>query len=397
MAAWKEMVLSGSAATLNSITTLSGGLAIDSGGTGIKSYTTGDLLIGNASSTLTKFAIGAEAGQVLKVADAAALKIEWGADGQGGIDEIEAAAASADQLTIANGTSTPAISVDTAAITGAGTGALATGLQIETFVNGSTFGPSSNAPFTNNIGTITALNAGTVDQNSLTLTSADFEGVASQRNLILGGSITGLDKTNLQSDKRFVTIGTTNFNLGTTSVTAIAGLEGIDFTAASKTIFSSVDTLSMGGAGEVLFAGNLIVEGTASFENSDNVRIKDKVFILNSGSAGSSHGGIFIQQLEPVGGAIVGEFFGFQEYSNGGTNKGRWGFISNGNINNIDGSTSLVDGTPSKPYVGLLEVSSNNTAPTLPPEYGGSAKGQGTLHCDTAGGTLVNQKAYVYI
>ena len=66
MAAWKEMVLSGSAATLNSITTLSVGLAIDSGGTGIKSYTTGDLLIGNASSTLTKFAIGAEAGQVLK-------------------------------------------------------------------------------------------------------------------------------------------------------------------------------------------------------------------------------------------------------------------------------------------------------------------------------------------
>jgi hypothetical protein len=57
MATWKKVVLSGSAAELSSLS-LGTALPATSGGTGFSSYTTGDLLYANSTTSLVKLGIG---------------------------------------------------------------------------------------------------------------------------------------------------------------------------------------------------------------------------------------------------------------------------------------------------------------------------------------------------
>ena len=391
MGKWMEMTLSGSAGELASVS-LDSSLTRQNGGTGFgngANFAVGDLLVGDSSNNLRQLAISAENGTVLKVDTGnATTKLQWEGDTSGGVSEIEIANASTDQLGITTGTTTAEIDVKTAAITGAGTGALATGLQIETYVNGSTFGPSNNAPFTNNAGTITGVNVATSElQNSLTFLGTG----TTARTLTLGGSITDLTKESLSASDRRVTVGNQNYNLGVTTVTSLTGMTGLNLTAGSKTLFDSfgASTLSIGGAGNVKIAGNLTVEGTASFENSENIRVKDKVFTVGDGSDNNT-GGFFVQQSEPVTGTLVGEFFGYK-YGAGST--GRFGFVKGQTIANIEDGTSVPDGTPSKPWAAVVEVNNEGVVPSSAPSYGGSSAGQGNIFIDSSG----NGKAYVYI
>lgn len=386
-----EMTLSGSAGVLGSLS-LDSSLTRQNGGTGFgngANFTVGDLLVGDSSNNLRLLNISAENGTVLKVDTSnATTKLAWGGDTSGGVSEIQIANVSTDQLGITNGTTTAQIDVKTAAITGAGTGALATGLQIETYVNGSTFGPSNNAPFTNNAGTVTSVSANTSElQNSLTFVSTG----TTTKTLTLGGSITDLTKDSLSAANRRVTVGNQAYNLGVTTGTALTGMTGLDITAGSKTLFDTVgpNTLSIGGAGNVKFAGNLTVEGTASFENSENLRIKDQVFTVGDGSNNNT-GGFLVQQQEPVAGVIVGEFFGYK-YGTGST--GRFGFVKNTNVAQIEAGTNVPDGTPTKPWAAVVEVNSEGVVPSSAPAYGGSSAGQGNIFIDSSG----NGKAYVYI
>ena len=70
--------------------------------------------------------------------------------------------------------------------------------------------------------------------------------------------------------------------------------------------------------GNAVFGGNLTVQGTASFENTENLQIKDRFISLASGSAGPSDGGIVIEQTDANGGK--GAVFAYD-----GLSTGRWG------------------------------------------------------------------------
>jgi hypothetical protein len=87
------------------------------------------------------------------------------------------------------------------------------------------------------------------------------------------------------------------------------------------------DTIS----GNRTFSGNtitinndLIVQGTASFQNTTNLEVSDRFVLFASGSTGTGDGGIVVQQATQD----VGELFG---YDSGTT---RWGVTSSFTANN---------------------------------------------------------------
>ena len=85
----------------------SGTLAVARGGTGLASYTKGDILGASAATTLTKLTVGTN-GQVLRANSATATGLEWGNDFVGTVTTVTS---STGALTIATATTTPALTI----------------------------------------------------------------------------------------------------------------------------------------------------------------------------------------------------------------------------------------------------------------------------------------------
>jgi len=117
--------------------------------------------------------------------------------------------------------------------------------------------------------------------------------------------------------------------------------------------------------------GNLVVLGTASFQNTNNLLVADRFVLFASGSNTTGDGGIVVQQ----GTQNIGELYG---YDSGTT---RWGFTSS-----FDATGNSF--TPAV-YAGGVEASL--TTPSAAPLYGGASNGFGTIHVNTATGDI-----YIY-
>ena len=76
------------------------------------------------------------------------------------------------------------------------------------------------------------------------------------------------------------------------------------------------DGLSLTGNANI--AGNLVVQGTASFQNTQNLLVSDKFIMLASGSGSPTDGGIVVEQTNAGGGK--GAVFAYD-----GVSTGRWG------------------------------------------------------------------------
>ena len=291
MGQWKEMLLNGEGATLNSLT-LTTGLTASDGGTGHGAYTVGDILTGSVDSnsipSINKLGIG-ETNKVLKVTNSAQGAFGWETDDGSGINSVDVSTATgqSSKIQVADSTTTPVITMLTAAggstpnNTQFNVGALVTGEQIAYYMGQN---------YNNLDGSVTSVSKNDADAPpSLTLTMG---GTSAAPSVTLGGSITGLDKSNLDSNNRGFTLGTTEIQLGATS-TLLAGVTGIAF--ASPTTDRLIGnagawafTLSVADSNtEVLVPGNLRVDGTAEFINSTNLAASDPLAALASGSGGS--------------------------------------------------------------------------------------------------------------
>jgi hypothetical protein len=93
----------------------SGTLAAARGGTGTGSYTKGDLLAASGATALSKLGVGSN-GHVLRANSATATGLEWSADFVGTVTNVSGSGA----ISVANGTTTPAISVAAASTSVAG-------------------------------------------------------------------------------------------------------------------------------------------------------------------------------------------------------------------------------------------------------------------------------------
>lgn len=114
--------------------------------------------------------------------------------------------------------------------------------------------------------------------------------------------------------------------------------------------------------------GNLVVLGTASFQNTQNLLVGDRFVLFASGSNTTGDGGIVVQQ----GTQNIGELYG---YDSGTT---RWGFTSSFNA----AGNSFVPIV----YAGAVETSA--VAPSAAPLYGGASNGFGTIHVDSNTGDI---------
>tara|TARA_Y100000385_G_C13083252_1_gene635041 strand:+ start:801 stop:1871 length:1071 start_codon:yes stop_codon:yes gene_type:complete len=356
MATWKKVVLSGSAASLSSLT-LTTALAATQGGTGFDSYTAGDILYASSTTALAKLGVGSQ-GQVLGISSG--LVPQWQADQQGSISNVTSGTTS--QLTVAStpNAATRQLSIVTAAVADNETG-LATGDQIEAF---------ASANFSNNVGTVTSV-SGTGTVRGLSLSGT----VTSTGNITLGGNLTGILNSELANSA--VTIGSTSTALGATS-TALNGLTGLDFTAADASIATSLgaNTLTIGGAtSTVRIPGNFRVAGTASFTDAETLEISDKVILLSSGSVSANAGGFIVQQSNSGG-----QFFGYDNATSGG----RFGFQSG----LADNTTPTIT-----QYVATVQI--DTSAPSGNPTYGGTS-GAGNVAIDTAGDSGRGEM-YIYI
>ena len=91
----------------NATNITSGTLAVARGGTGLASYTKGDILGASAATTLTTLTVGTN-GQVLRANSATATGLEWGNDFVGTVTTVTS---STGALTIATATTTPALTI----------------------------------------------------------------------------------------------------------------------------------------------------------------------------------------------------------------------------------------------------------------------------------------------
>ena len=135
-------------------------------------------------------------------------------------------------------------------------------------------------------------------------------------------------------------------------------------------------TISAGGltvTGNVLFnndlsvLGNLAVAGTASFYNTDNLNIRDKFILINSGSTTFGDSGIIVQSGSAGSGSAL-----FNKNGSGTTfgSYGRWAVA--GDV--IGTSTSVT----ADEFVVTAKVTT--TAPgTTAPTWGGATNGLGNM------------------
>ena len=107
------------------------------------------------------------------------------------------------------------------------------------------------------------------------------------------GTITlGIDALSIENGKlknSSVTYGSTTVALGGTS-TSIAGLTGLDFTAADASIAASIGAKILtigGGTTTVSIPGNLTVAGTLLTKDANEVNIGDAIIKLNAEEAGA--------------------------------------------------------------------------------------------------------------
>lgn len=138
------------------------------------------------------------------------------------------------------------------------------------------------------------------------------------------GTLTGLSTTGNTGEGSTPTLTVT---YGSTANTAVQGnttftLNGttneIDITGTAAQALGSAPSYTVGLAntiggnrtftGDISVQGNFVVEGTASFQNTQNLDVADRFIRLASGSSAAGDGGIVVQQTSPT----AGEAFAFE-------------------------------------------------------------------------------------
>ncbi len=154
-----------------------------------------------------------------------------------------------------------------------------------------------------------------------------------------------------------VTNNTNNYVLTATGGGSINGESNLQFDGTTLTV-----------TGNQVLTGNLVVQGTASFQQTTNLEVEDRFVLFASGSTTAGDGGIVVQQTTQN----VGELFAYENSIN------RWGFTSSFNASSPSYTAAA--------FVTTTEVAASN--PSAAPIYGGASNGFGNIHVNTATGDI---------
>ena len=313
-------------------------ISVPSGGTGLTTYTVGDILYASGSATIGRLTAGT-AGSILISAGAGAtpyysnpaLLVSGNATTAANINIVATATGTLYPLftNIPTTASGIAVSVDSGISYDAATDTLTAG-KFSGLASGTA------ATFTNIYGTLSgfATTATNVNSVSTTATNATHYLMFSPVN---GGSGVAL------SSGVGVTFNPSSGQLGLGTGSAL--INGLLLGSSSNTITTTSGNLTLNASGgTVLIGGNLNVQGTATYIDSTTQTITDPVIVLGSG-AGGTHTNVVDTQDRGIefrrfsGSAITG-FFGVSNAS------GRFTFIPNANVtanNTYTGSIGVIE------------------------------------------------------
>lgn len=199
-------------------------------------------------------------------------------------------------------------------------------------------------------GVSTAL-GGTITQATILASSGVWSGSAQLPSGIISSSATGTSQAQISLNGVDVNIN----GLRTSSTPTFSGLNITN---------------------DVSITGNLSVAGTASFTNTDNLNVKDKFILINSGSSTLADSGWITQYNVDGSGSAF-----YLEASSTGT-YGRFAVAYDA----IGTSTSI---TPDE-YVVTARVSASAATPANP-TWGGSSNGSGNMYINSLNGDI-----YIY-
>jgi len=169
---------------------------------------------------------------------------------------------------------------------------------------------------------------------------------------------------NANSISNAITNNTNNFLLTALGSGSINGESNLTFDGSLLTV-----------NGNTTITGDLSVAGTASFTNVDNLNIKDKFILINSGSATLADSG-WVTQYNAAG---SGSAFYLEATSTG--TYGRFAMAYDA----IGTSTSLT------PDEFVVSAKITGSIPPANPTWGGSTNGSGNIHIDSGNGDI-----YIY-
>ena len=176
----------------------------------------------------------------------------------------------------------------------------------------------------------------------LDLTTIDGTGISTS-----GGELT-IDLTEITVSNGLDTPNATTLNLDLTEVIATDGANRVltsdgdgTLTAEPNFIF---DGTQLTVTGNELITGNLIVQGTASFQHNEELQIADRFILMASGSTTVGDGGIVVQQATQN----IGELFAYDSSTT------RWALDSAFNASNTAFTpeafmAAVVEGTDDDP------------------------------------------------
>ena len=354
MAEWKKVIVSGSSAELAGLT-LDTALTVANGGTGLTATGTNNFLVGDGAASLTT--VGSNgSGTVVRTTGATGLVASGSFSGSFEGDGSGLTGVSADTLGNSivdgngiadftfNGSAGATVTVEADSTTGGNVKpvnitANGVGFDIST-IDGAGLGTSAgelvvnvddssieinsdslrvkasgvtNAMLTNDSVTLgsTEVDLGTTATTlaGLTLTGAVASGSFSGSFEGDGSGLTGLASTlTIDAD----TGGTGTVDL-LTQTFDIAGGTNINTSLSGQTITVNLD--SNISVTDAVVTGDLTVNGTASFANTENLLVADRFVLFASGSTTAGDGGIVVQQDTQN----VGELFAYDSSTT------RWG------------------------------------------------------------------------
>ena len=256
--------------------------------------------------------------------------------------------------------------------------AVNTGSAGSVVVNGGALGTPSSGTLTNATGlpisglvssTSTALGVGSLELGHASDTT--FTRVSSGVAAIEGNNI--ITANNFGANV-LTFLGTPSSANLAAAVTDETGTGTLVFSA-GPTLTGTTNVASLAASGNVTITGDLSVAGTASFTNTDNLNIRDKFILLNSGSSTLADSG-WVTQYNAAG---SGSAF-YLEAASSGT-FGRFAVA----YDVIGTSTSLtVD-----EYAVTAKIGQASAPGATTPTWGGATNGTGNMWVTTAGDIFI--------
>ena len=231
---------------------------------------------------------------------------------------------------------------------------------------------------------------------ALVATSASFASTAAQVNnaLTFGTGLSGSISTyNGSAAATFAISGSNNLSSNVVSKWTGTGLANTNITDTGTQVqvgagASSGVTIAAGGVNvtgnstfnnNLTVTGDLTVNGTASFVNSDNLYVKDKFILINSGSNTLADSGIIVAYSTGSGSGPIGSAI-FLEAASAGT-YGRWAFAYG-----VSGSATSVTADE---YAVSAKIGQASGPGAATPTWGGSTNGTGNMWVTTAGDIFI--------